>query len=319
MENEKELSGESSTEIVAQKEETIKPEADIDGFIQLRKDFIAKVNAICVEGKDYHVIQGKKSLAKGGAEKIASVFHWTAKFDKDQDALDMLGNIAGLVAFKCTLQNGQIVGEGRGAASLAKNSNDPNKTLKMAQKSAFIDAVLRASGLSDFFTQDLEDMNPSEIGKPQVFPATEKQLQFIDSLMQQKNVSKEQMFDDGFDLDNLTGGKEGTASEAIAYLQNISSYSNGLTPATDEQKAIHLFTVDLEKCTTVAEYNLVCGDIKLAFKNGKLSKNGWAIMLKTCKVIAKKIQDSLPPLETKPKTSSQLAFEKGLAKGKQAV
>jgi hypothetical protein len=47
------------------------------------------------------------------------------------------------------------VGEGRGAAVLVKNNNDPNKTLKMAQKSAFIDAVLRASGLSDFFTQDL--------------------------------------------------------------------------------------------------------------------------------------------------------------------
>lgn len=131
---------------------------NIDSFLELRQAFISKVNAICVEGQDYHIIKDKKSLAKGGAEKIASIFHWTAKFDKDQETLDMLGDIKGLVAFKCTLINGQFAGEGRGSALLSKNAGDPNKTVKMAQKSAFIDAVLRASGLSDFFTQDLEDM-----------------------------------------------------------------------------------------------------------------------------------------------------------------
>ncbi len=154
-------------EIVPVENKIVKSDADIDGFIEQRQAFITKVNSICVEGKDFHVIQGKKSLAKGGAEKIASIFHWTAKFDKDQEALEMLGINTGLVAFKCTLQNGQFVGEGRGAAMLARNNGDPNKTLKMAQKSAFIDAVLRASGLSDFFTQDLEDMPREQIGQPQ--------------------------------------------------------------------------------------------------------------------------------------------------------
>lgn len=142
-------------DIVPQENELAKVDKEIDIYIAKRQAFIQKVNAICVEGKDYHVIQGKKSLAKGGAEKIASIFHWTAKFDKDTESLEMLGDIKGLVAFKCTLMNGQFVGEGRGAAMLSKNGNDPNKTLKMAQKSAFIDATLRASGLSDFFTQDL--------------------------------------------------------------------------------------------------------------------------------------------------------------------
>jgi len=140
--------------------------SEVDSFLKLRKQFITKVNAICVEGKDYHIIKDRKSLAKGGAEKIASIFKWTAKFEKDTDSLEMLGNLKGLVAFKCTLENGQFVGEGRGSASLFKNANDPNKTLKMAQKSAFIDAVLRASGLSDFFTQDLEDMPVLKDNKP---------------------------------------------------------------------------------------------------------------------------------------------------------
>ena len=174
-------------------------------------------NAICVEGKDYHVIQGKKSLAKGGAEKIASIFKWTAKFDKDTEALEMLGDIKGLVAFKCTLTNGQVVGEGRGAALLSKNASDPNKTLKMAQKSAFIDAVLRASGLSDFFTQDLEDMPREEIVQPQAksIPPSEKQLDLIDKLLTQKGFTEEDVYKAGFDPNKLTGGKGGTASELI--------------------------------------------------------------------------------------------------------
>lgn len=128
---------------------------DIDGYLAKRSEFITKVNKTMVEGKDYHVIQGKKSLAKGGAEKIASIFGWNARFDKDGDVSDAL-KLDGLIAFRCTLHKvDAFVGEGRGASQLAKNNSDPNKTIKMAQKSAFIDAVLRSSGLSDFFTQDL--------------------------------------------------------------------------------------------------------------------------------------------------------------------
>ena len=33
-----------------------------------------------------------------------------------------------------------------------------NKAIKMAQKSAFVDAVIRTTGMSDLFTQDIEDM-----------------------------------------------------------------------------------------------------------------------------------------------------------------
>lgn len=168
---------EQTKEIILEEKQVVKTDAEIDSFIEVRQAFITKVNAICVEGKDYHIIQGKKSLAKGGAEKIASIFHWTAKFDKDTEALEMLGDIKGLVAFKCTLTNGQVVGEGRGAALLTKNNSDPNKTLKMAQKSAFIDAVLRASGLSDFFTQDLEDMPRQDIEEPRVNTQTNYKLQ----------------------------------------------------------------------------------------------------------------------------------------------
>lgn len=167
----------------------------IETFITVRQAFIEKVNEICVEGKDYHIINGKKSLAKGGAEKIASIFKWNASFIKDTQALEMLGDIPGLVAFKCELHAGdKFVGEGRGAALLSKNAGDPNKTLKMAQKSAFIDAVLRASGLSDFFTQDLEDMPRDQIGKTPASseprPASDKQKAYIMALCKQKGITK---------------------------------------------------------------------------------------------------------------------------------
>lgn len=242
--NKKDTSPEVPMGIIAQEKQVIKSDADIDGFIELRQKFIAKVNAICIEGKDYHVIQGRKSLAKGGAEKIASIFHWTAKFEKDTESLEMLGDIKGLVAFKCTLHNGQFVGEGRGSALLSKNNGDANKTLKMAQKSAFIDAVLRASGLSDFFTQDLEDMPKEEIAQTtKATPPSDKQLKLIADLMHQKGYTKEDILDQGFT--KLTGGKEGTASELIDFLFKAKPKvnPNGL-PVIEQEPALSQEEID---------------------------------------------------------------------------
>ena len=226
------------TPVEQQAPQMIHKDFDIDAFIQMRTEFIEKVNGIMVEGKDYHVIQGKKSMAKGGAEKIASIFGWTATFEKDKDAMEAFGKLQDIICFICNLQkNGELVGQGRGAASLGKNGNDPNKTLKMAQKSAFIDSVIRASGLSDFYTQDLEDMDPKDIGTTQSsarpqnaserqpqqatqgsIPPSKAQYDLIRKLMEQKGITKEDLIDAGFMPGTLTGGKGGTASELIDYL-----------------------------------------------------------------------------------------------------
>ena len=246
-------------EMVPQSKEVIKTDKEIDSYIAVRQAFIQKVNAICVEGKDFHIIQGKKSLAKGGAEKIASIFKWTAKFDKDTESLEMLGGAPGLVAFKCTLMNGQYVGEGRGAAMLARNNGDPNKTLKMAEKSAFIDAVLRSSGLSDFFTQDLENMPQEQISQPQYtndgnlvenprsteIKPSQKQLDLIGSLCKQKGYTKEDILNWGFT--KLTGGKEGTASELINTLFKapVKVTSNGVELPTIQQDGARELARDL--------------------------------------------------------------------------
>lgn len=169
---------------------------DIDGFLQKRQEFITKVNTIMVEKQDYHIIKQKKSLAKGGAEKIASIFGWTATFERDKDAMEAFSEVKGIICFVCNLhKDDKLVGQGRGSAILSKNDNDPNKTLKMAQKSAFIDAVLRASGLSDFFTQDLEDMPVEEIQnnytKQSSPPMSEKQKETIHKIIDQIGLDKE--------------------------------------------------------------------------------------------------------------------------------
>ncbi len=53
-----------------------------------------------------------------------------------------------------------------------------NKAIKMAQKSAFVDAVIRTTGMSDLFTQDLEDMREvieaEVVTEPANAPATDE-------------------------------------------------------------------------------------------------------------------------------------------------
>lgn len=136
----------------------------VDALLARRSYFISQVLPRLKDGQDFFTIHGRKCLAKGGSEKLASIYNLSAFFERDRDVLEMFGSPNGLVAFICNLQNreGVTVGQGRGADSLDKNGNDPNKTIKLAQKRAYIDAVIRATGLSDIFTQDLETVYPTD-------------------------------------------------------------------------------------------------------------------------------------------------------------
>ncbi len=102
----------------------------------------------------------RPNLFKPGSEKFVSLFKLRPMFKKDEETLSMVGEGKSVFAFICQLQtmNGDVVGEGRGAAALGeKQSWTINNAIKIAQKRAQIDAVLRTGALSDFFTQDLED------------------------------------------------------------------------------------------------------------------------------------------------------------------
>ena len=130
----------------------------VDDLLLRRSYFISQVMPMLREGQDYFVLKGKKSLAKGGAEKLASVWGLVSRFEKDSETLACFPGVNGLVAYKCLLgRDNKIVGEGRGSAQLKDHQNNPNTTIKLAEKRAFVSAVIRTTGLSDIFTCDLED------------------------------------------------------------------------------------------------------------------------------------------------------------------
>jgi len=103
---------------------------------------------------------GKATLAKPGSEKLCGLLRLRPRFARDVETWEMLGSEAGVVALKCELvtATGVVVAEGRGARHRDQDFGDVNKCIKMVQKSAQTDAVLRCAGLSEIFTQDLEDM-----------------------------------------------------------------------------------------------------------------------------------------------------------------
>lgn len=117
---------------------------------------------IKIKTRDGREVESKPSLFKPGSEKFVSLFHFRPTFERDDDTWEMAGKPAGLFCYKCNLiaPNGAIVGEGRGTARVGeKQGQTENNVVKIAEKRAQIDAVLRTGGLSDFFTQDIEDMN----------------------------------------------------------------------------------------------------------------------------------------------------------------
>ena len=104
----------------------------------------------------------KPSLWKPGAEKICGMMGIIPRFpnlDGYEKAVLQGGDIK-VIILKCELHtpSGFIAAEGSGARRVDQDKGDINKSLKMAEKSAHIDATLRIVGLSEIFTQDLEDM-----------------------------------------------------------------------------------------------------------------------------------------------------------------
>lgn len=135
-----------------------------------KRDLIKKyIQTNLVAGTDFGKIKmggrdSKECLFKPGAEKVCSLLHLKPVFKIDIDLKSIVGE--GVIPYVCELVNrhsGEIEGEGRGSCSIKEKQGNANVAIKIAQKRAQIDAVLRVAALSDQFTQDLEDMeNPSQ-------------------------------------------------------------------------------------------------------------------------------------------------------------
>jgi hypothetical protein len=148
---------------------------------------------------DYGIIPGcqKPSLYKPGAEKIANIFQLGSRIAKSEKTLDIKQNFA---MFAVTVEiyhlpSGRSIAQCEGIAnsqevkyrerniyewnketrkkeSIGKEETpvaDVLNTLsKMAQKRAYVGAVIIATGASDFFTMDLDETDDVREDKPKV-------------------------------------------------------------------------------------------------------------------------------------------------------
>jgi hypothetical protein len=81
---------------------------------------------------------------------------------KEYESTAMRGEDIKVIILKCELHTGSgfVAGEGTGARRIAQDNGDINKSIKMTEKSAHVDATLRVAGLSELFTQDIDDIPP---------------------------------------------------------------------------------------------------------------------------------------------------------------
>jgi hypothetical protein len=147
-----------------------------------RKALIEWVRANLVEGVDFgriHIIKkdkcprgrnctnkshfSKPSMFKPGAEKVCGMLGVTPTYPtlKDYEQAALAGVEIKTIILRCEILNAamEVIAHGVGGRNVAKDGGDVNKALKMAEKSGHIDAALRLGGMSELFTQDIEDMD----------------------------------------------------------------------------------------------------------------------------------------------------------------
>jgi hypothetical protein len=143
--------------------------AGLDRRKENRNTLMEWIRSSLVEGRDFGsiIIKGRRSKAslfKPGAEKITAMLGLVCRFpnlEKYETAV-LEGVQLDQIIIRCNLVNqiGEVIGEGVGARSIeSQDHGDINKALKMSCKSAMIDATLRCAGISEVFTQDIEDMH----------------------------------------------------------------------------------------------------------------------------------------------------------------
>ena len=141
--------------------------ATTQSHYQLMVDF---VKAQITKDIDYGVIPGtsKPTLLKPGAEKLIRLFSLRPHFVLIQSVVDFDKPIF-YYHYRCSLyRNGEMVGEGDGCCNSMEGKYQrqknriydlTNTVCKISQKRPMIAAVLHTCGASEFFTQDLEQID----------------------------------------------------------------------------------------------------------------------------------------------------------------
>lgn len=134
----------------------------------------------------------KPSFYKAGAQFICDLLNLVPTFQPDVSGWQMLGSIPGTFVIKCQLYPRgadrtpeNVTGEGFGVRRVGDKGGDANNALKMAEKCALVDSVLNSFGLSDMFTQDIEDgsdrtpepgINPNQRAEPKTPPRDKRSV-----------------------------------------------------------------------------------------------------------------------------------------------
>jgi hypothetical protein len=219
--------------------------AGLDRRKENRNTLMKWIRSSLLEGRDYGSIMvegqlSKPSLLKPGAEKIAGMLGLIPRFPNLKQYEDAVldGKSITNIILKCELQNqiGEVIGEGVGARSVETQDNgDLNKALKMSAKSAMIDATLRCAGISEIFTQDIEEMPKEDIQQTNPEPirtenqqddvATSKQREAVRSLVDNNLVYPDEKRQIHMILeDGLTKDK---ATELLDFFYGISQFNRG--------------------------------------------------------------------------------------------
>jgi hypothetical protein len=155
--------------------------------------------------------KSKNTLFKPGAEELCRLMHLRPAFDPDgvDATAKFMRENNGTLIVKCRLlsDEARTEGEGMGARAPGDGFNENlNSRIKMALKSAHIDAALRTIGLSAYFTQDLEDMTHAveddasfseppaprpSTGSPASRPITNKQWGMLFGIAREKGYDED--------------------------------------------------------------------------------------------------------------------------------
>lgn len=137
-----------------------------------REQLKSFVKSQMIEGVDFGLIPGtqKPSLYKPGAEKLCNIFQLGSRIVGEPIVVMDRDPANAFAMFTYTVEvfhipSGKAIAQCQGSANsnekkyMRKPIGDLLNTLqKMAQKRAHVGAVISATGASDFFTQDLEDL-----------------------------------------------------------------------------------------------------------------------------------------------------------------
>jgi hypothetical protein len=151
---------------------------DLEAYKKNQKVLAKFIKEYLTEGKDgegdYGTIKGcgdRKVLFKSGAEKLAEFYQYGTRMTCEKETEDFgkekVGSLFFAYTYKCIVfplgDPENTVGDCEASANSRERKfvGAPNNTVrKMAQKRAYVGAVIMSTRSSQWFTQDMEDRAP---------------------------------------------------------------------------------------------------------------------------------------------------------------